>query len=270
MIDSNDKRHDPEGALLLIAKALRGLGEIRAPTGADAGTLEWVSRENERRSRLQKQSDDEEAAKRTAVGRYTLDGAARALHIEAGERYDVMLQRLLEAAANYNLPVYEPCKNARLRYGSSAGQRTRARHFHEEAHWDNLNLWLAETEPRITFRFPAPASTKVEENTIGTGALGLLGNEQNATPKAASAAAAQANPELDPARRLRALRELGGSLLWARSKWEIKRIGDLVRQEKAEGRPRSDQKTIRGDLHRAADDERAATRAGQAAAPWPN
>ena len=78
--------------------------------------------------------------------------------------------------------------------------------------------------------------------------------------------ATQAEP--DPARRLRALRDLGGSVQGFRGNWEIKRIGELEHNEKAERRPRSDQKTIRGDLIKAAEDESEATSAGQPPASW--
>ncbi len=87
-------------------------------------------------------------------------------------------------------------------------------------------------------------------------------------PAAQAEHATDAQAEPDPARRLRALRDLGGSVEWFNSEWKIKRIGELERNEKAERRPRSDQKTIRGDLIKAAKDERAETKARQPPALW--
>ena len=86
----------------------------------------------------------------------------------------------------------------------------------------------------------------------------------------APGAGAAGGAESDPVRRLRALRALGGNVRWFRNGWQITGIHDLERQEKAAGRARSSQKTIRGDLKQAAEDERAATKQGQpAASSWP-
>jgi len=71
----------------------------------------------------------------------------------------------------------------------------------------------------------------------------------------------------DPERRLIALRELGGATHWKRGRsgtqaWQINGIKNLVAQEKANRRKRSDEKTIRGDLREAAEAESMAKRAG--------
>jgi hypothetical protein len=95
-------------------------------------------------------------AERAAAGRYTLDEAARALEA-AGERYELMRAKLMKDAASHVLPVYEPGRNARLRYGYGPGETRATRDFYEEARWDELNDWLASYEPRITFRFSPPA-----------------------------------------------------------------------------------------------------------------
>lgn len=77
--------------------------------------------------------------------------------------------------------------------------------------------------------------------------------------------------EADPARRLRRLRELGGSIKWLRGRWDIDGFGVLERAERDEGRPRCSPKTIRADLHEAAEAERAAARAGlKAPSPFPD
>lgn len=61
--------------------------------------------------------------------------------------------------------------------------------------------------------------------------------------------AAQVEPELpDPQRRLKRLRDMGGRVTRNRGVVGFKGIVALTRAEKAEGRPRSDEKTIREDI----------------------
>ena len=68
----------------------------------------------------------------------------------------------------------------------------------------------------------------------------------------------------DPERRLIALRELGGTAKWKRrggvQAWQFTGITELVQQEKAQGRKRHDEKTIREDLREAAEAESMAKR----------
>ena len=64
----------------------------------------------------------------------------------------------------------------------------------------------------------------------------------------------------DPERRLAALRALGGSAKWKRSRdgvqvWKFTGIQKLVTREKADGGKRNDEKTIRKDLREAAEAE---------------
>ena len=65
----------------------------------------------------------------------------------------------------------------------------------------------------------------------------------------------------DPARRLARLRELGGSAKRRNGDWKFIGIASLVASEKAQGRSRSDEKTIRADLKEAAQNELEAKRA---------
>ena len=67
---------------------------------------------------------------------------------------------------------------------------------------------------------------------------------------------------LDPERRLTRLLELGGSATYARYEWKFKGTSALVKSEKAEGRERSAEKTIRADLKMAAQSERDEKKAG--------
>jgi hypothetical protein len=69
---------------------------------------------------------------------------------------------------------------------------------------------------------------------------------------------ADATPE--PARRLAALRALGGTVKYKNCEWTFTGIGKLVQNEK--GRPRCDVKTIRCDLKEAAQAERDSKSAG--------
>lgn len=66
----------------------------------------------------------------------------------------------------------------------------------------------------------------------------------------------------DPERRLAKLIELGGSIKYKHGEWKIRGITALMKAEKAEGRKRCAEKTIRGDLKEAAQAERDARRAG--------
>ncbi len=66
----------------------------------------------------------------------------------------------------------------------------------------------------------------------------------------------------DGERRLARLRELGGSAKHSRGEWRFEGIGRLAAVEKAEGRKRSDAKTIGRDLKEAAQNEREVQRAG--------
>ena len=69
----------------------------------------------------------------------------------------------------------------------------------------------------------------------------------------------------DSARRLAALRALGGSVKKNTKNnygWKVTGITKLVAQEKAHGNTRSDEKTVRADLHSAAEDELNEKRAG--------
>ena len=72
---------------------------------------------------------------------------------------------------------------------------------------------------------------------------------------------AQTAPD-DPERRLSRLRELGGSANHRGGEWRFTGIAKLVASEKAQGRSRSDEKTIRLDLKEAAQNEFEAKRAG--------
>jgi hypothetical protein len=103
-------------------------------------------------------------AKRRAEGRYTLEEAALEIAEHAGERPEVILERLTVAVRDGTLYVYEPGHNARHK-----SQTIRA--WHDEAYWNDLNVWLEREECRIDFVFPDP--TQSAEPRIGREAKGI-------------------------------------------------------------------------------------------------
>lgn len=96
-------------------------------------------------------------AERQAAGRFTLHEAAQAI-AATGERLKPLEAKLRAAAENGDLPVYGPGELARYRYGGGAPTHS----YYEEAYWDDLNSWLEQKEPRITYRFSKPAAAKSE------------------------------------------------------------------------------------------------------------
>lgn len=85
------------------------------------------------------------------AGRYTLEGAAHLLAQEIGADKGEMLDALTTAVHAKSLFLYAPGKERRYR-------STVVRDFYGEACWDDLNDWLADIEPRTTWRFPSPAA----------------------------------------------------------------------------------------------------------------
>ena len=92
------------------------------------------------------------------AGRYTLGEAAAAIAEGAGERQEKILKKLIQSVKSGKLPVYAPGEN--IRYQSDT-----VRDFYEEAYWNDLNQWLAENEPRISWRFPMPEGMQVEKSS---------------------------------------------------------------------------------------------------------
>ena len=108
-------------------------------------------------------------------GRYTLRQAAKLL-AETGEREDEIRKALVEAASRNELPMYEPGKQIRYRYGP--GFHKTVRDFYEEAHWNDLNRWLSQHEPRVNFRFPPPDSVWWYEATMSASTWWSLNDVQ--------------------------------------------------------------------------------------------
>ncbi|MFM0192133.1 hypothetical protein PQQ65_03495 [Paraburkholderia strydomiana] len=87
-----------------------------------------------------------------AAGRYTLDEAAQ-LIADSGERIEVMQKKLCTAAQRGDLTTHAPGERSTLVYDSHSLVHS----WEDEAYWCDLNEWLSTNEPRITFRFAAPA-----------------------------------------------------------------------------------------------------------------
>lgn len=85
---------------------------------------------------------------------------------------------------------------------------------------------------------------------------------QDATNETEKVTGATVDQTPDAERRLNLLRQLGGSSQYVNGEWKFKGIKLLVTREKADGRNRSDEKTIRSDLKAAAQAERDAKNAG--------
>ena len=86
---------------------------------------------------------------RRSEGRYTLEEAATQIKQETGEPADEMLEKLMQAVSNDELPVYEPNKKARYKSKTVQG-------VYEEVYWNDLNTWLGSNEPRLGYIFQDP------------------------------------------------------------------------------------------------------------------
>lgn len=84
---------------------------------------------------------------------------------------------------------------------------------------------------------------------------------ENLVPAASRPAAPACAIVGEPERRFARLRALGGDAKHKDGEWKITGISALVQSEKSEGLKRSDEKTIRADLKKAAESEREAKRA---------
>lgn len=132
-----------------------------------------------------KRKYDGQAEDKMAAGRYTLSDAANTLERHTGERADGMLTKLRKSVSDSVLPVYEPGKQARY-------QPSTIREFYEEAHWDDLNKWLADNEPRIAWRFPAPAAQSEAMSPPASAAVNITTHRVNNRSNALAAVIASA------------------------------------------------------------------------------
>ena len=83
------------------------------------------------------------------TGRYKLEDAALAIAIATGENNNHIEKKLVAAVSSRELLVYRPGSNADY-------EPTLISVFYEEVIWDDLNIWLENSLPRIDWRFPKP------------------------------------------------------------------------------------------------------------------
>jgi hypothetical protein len=114
-------------------------------TRADADELTNYIRSDDQAKR----DFPENFAKRESTGRYLLMKAAAIVEAETGERYEKILDRFMNDAADGVLPTYEPGWSQRIEYVA-----TRQPRQIDEALWSDLNKSLKNA--KISFRFPAP------------------------------------------------------------------------------------------------------------------
>jgi hypothetical protein len=136
-----------------------------------------------------------------------------------------------------------------------------------EAYGGNLcrfTRWqLPDTEPDISTTPDDCRVTGWDVHSLADAFIDKPAPEQSPAthaPVVAVVPASDARP--DPERRLALLRELGGAAKYARCEWTFTGIKALVTSEKAAGRKRSTEKTVRADLKEAAQNERDAKNAG--------
>lgn len=146
--------------------------EIDAPTARELSTIgltvdDWQDAPGAQRERIRetiastKANSDKvarQALDRQAGGRFTLNEAARQI-ADSGERFGPLVEKLCDAARRGDLPTYGPGESARYVYGN--GREVRP--YYEEAHWGDLNSWLAKNEPKLAYRFFEPSTIEVED-----------------------------------------------------------------------------------------------------------
>ena len=139
----------------------------------------------------------------------------------------------------------------RQKTGDSPGWRTDAVSFSAAG----LVLLLGAELAAFTASIAAPQQTAPATDTAPA--------QNTATPAPVGAASASDGTDRpDPERRLARLREHGGAAKYVRHKWKFTGMAALVESEKADGRKRRSEKTIRADLIQAAQAERDEKTAG--------
>ena len=90
-------------------------------------------------------------------GQYTLSDAAMAIELHTKAEAKVTVKNLIKAVKKDELKMYHPITNQRYQYGK--GYNLVVRDFEEVTTYSELNNWLDENEPLITWRFPEPQSS---------------------------------------------------------------------------------------------------------------
>lgn len=94
---------------------------------------------------------DKEA--KDAAGRHTIEEAAHAIAEATENSVTSIADALTRDVFASKIPAYMPGKTIPKTYQSSR----EVREWYEELYWDELNTWLTQELPRVTFRFPSPS-----------------------------------------------------------------------------------------------------------------
>jgi hypothetical protein len=146
-----------------VRQAFKGILEDRR----DADLI-WNEITPEQRSRIAKNADESavmlcrlarEDEEKFKEGRYNLSEAAKLIASSGETNEELMLAKLANAAGNDSLPTYMPGDKAKNEYKTKIGRFKTFDTFYDECYWDELNKWLDDNEPRIAYRFEAPAPT---------------------------------------------------------------------------------------------------------------
>ena len=205
------------------------------------------------------------AAKRRALGYFSLYEVAVVLAEQLRWQHSVQrtfFDEVAAAAESAELPTYD--EYTQLRFRSVAVKR-----FGALAKRDEVDEWLAQRG--APYRPDWAALLQSDRETVeSVNALSRLLPESHHTnyrpPESAPTsgttdpvvavpvpAVVASTDKSDPQRRLDALTALGGSIKQWKGDWAITGIGKLVAKEKADGRKRCSEKTIRRDLKEAAE-----------------
>jgi hypothetical protein len=116
---------------------------------------DWINHGAVAHGVLNPDDAEADAERKIRTGRYTFLDAARVFEEQTGERGDELRLKLLNAARDGRLPIYERGKYAR--YVDKINVACLY-----EMHWQELNAWLRENEPHVRWEFPAPADKPTE------------------------------------------------------------------------------------------------------------
>ncbi len=130
--------------------------------------------------------EQQEEEKRKA-GRYNLEEAAKLISASGEAREELILAKLTNAAGNDSLPTYMPGSRAKNEYRSKLDCFKTPDTFYDECYWNDVNKWLDDNEPRITFRFAPP--DEVVPATTATQAAPAMPDKNNGITKAQALAA---------------------------------------------------------------------------------
>ena len=105
--------------------------------------------EQKEREKQQRQASNE-------AGRYTIVEASRFIADNSSAIAESIRSKLEQSANRGELTFYQPHSL------EVYDKRTAVLGWYEEVYWDDLNVWLKDNEPRISYLFPKPESSKTK------------------------------------------------------------------------------------------------------------